>query len=617
MTKEKNTFTELTDLKKQVDDFLSSTIDARYASVRDRDYYDGYQWTEEEEAVLRKRKQSPIVINRIKPKVRGLKGLLSIRKSDIKAFPRNYENDENSAHAVTDALRYVADNNDFDSVKAEVFENKVIEGYGAANIEIELNANEEPEIKINQIPWDRFYYDPHSRKKDFSDVRYLGEIVWLDEEQIREMYPKADLSYTDNPNSTEDEAFADRPTWIQNKNDRKRIRVAKHYYIHKGEWHVSVFTNHEFLEDPRVSPYLDEFNQPMCPIEADSAYIDKYNQRYGEVRDFIDPQDEINHRRSKALHLLSARQIVAKRGSVSDIAELRRESAKPDGVMLYNGDKGDLEFAANGDFTQGQLGLYQDAKAELDATSFNAQLSGERQSGDLSGKAIDRLQSAGAIEINDLYDGTANWEKRVFRQVWARVKQFWNEQKWVRVTDDQSNLRWVGLNSQITLQDMLQEVIEDESKPLEMRIGAQATLVTLSQNQDPRLQEVVEIKNNTTELDIDVTLEQSYDVVNIQQEQFQVIADLARTLGGVDIIDIIELSSLRNKKEIIEKIEQRQEQVAQASGNSAEMQQKAMQVDLGKKYAEGQKAQQEATQKAIENQILIKNPPQRVTNVSV
>ena len=126
---------ELQVLRKQVDDFLTDTEEARRMSERDRDYYDNFQWTAHEEAKLRSRNQAPIVVNRIKPKVEGLKGLLGIRNSDPKAYPRTQKHEETS-HAVTDALRFVADNNEFnDNIKQNVAEDFFIEGYGGAIVD--------------------------------------------------------------------------------------------------------------------------------------------------------------------------------------------------------------------------------------------------------------------------------------------------------------------------------------------------------------------------------------------------------------------------------------------------------------------------------------------------
>lgn len=606
MTKTKTI--ELEDLKKQVEHFLDTTLDARTLSERDRDYYDGYQWTEEQINALQRRKQAPIVVNRVKPKVEGLKGLLEIRATDIKAFPRN-EQDEGTAHAVTDSLRYVSDNNDFDTIKAECFEDKIIEGYCAAKVIAKNKDNGDIEIQIRKIDWNRFYFDPHSKRKDFLDARFMGEIIWMDEEEVLEIYPKAKLKLPEDEgnNIASDDTFEDSPKWFMNQDGRNRYRLTVHYFINKGVWNVAVFVGNEFLDKPKPSPYLDEEGKPANPIIADTAYIDRYNQRYGEVRGFISQQDEINHRRSKALHLLSSRQTLSKTGAVQDVAALKRELAKPDGHVQYNGDQGDFEILGTNDFAQGQIALYQDAKAEMDATSLNAQLSGERQSGDLSGKAIDKLQSAGSMEINSLYVGTSGWEKRIFRVVWERVKQFWTAEKWIRITQDQDNLRWVGLNTQITLQQQLEEIINDEEKPLEMKIGASAAFQTMMQAQDPRLQTVIEVRNSTADLDVDIKIEQGFDVVNIQQEQFQVLAQFAQSSQDIDIIELIELSQLRNKDELIEKIEQRRAQAAQAAGNVAQAEAQKVQVENAKTFADAQLTTKKAEQAAIENQLLMIN----------
>ena len=599
---------QLSKLKKQVENYLDSTMDARILAERDRDYYDGNQWTDEERQTLLRRKQAPVVINRIRPKVNGLKGLLSIRNTEIKAFPRNEGSDEGAAHAITDALRFVDDNNKFNKkTKKKCFADKIVEGCCAAIVEVGQK-KDDIEIKINRIPWDRFYYDPYSREEDFSDAKYLGQILWMDEEDVNDLFPNVDLGSLEDATIGSDETFEDRPRWILNHDGRKRLRLAQHFFLEKGVWNVAVFVGNKFLLKPEPSPFLDEDGEPECPIVADSAYIDRNNQRHGEVRSFIDPQNEINHRRSKALHLLSSRQTVSRNGAITKVADMKREMAKPDGHIVYNGDKGDFDLLTTGDFTQGQFALYEDAKGELDSSSFNAQLAGERQSGNLSGKAIDKLQNAGTLEINHLYDGFTVWENRIFEKVYNRIKQYWTREKWIRITEDQDNMRFVGLNTQITLAKFLEEQINDEAQPLEKRIGATATFQAMSQAEDPRLQAVIEVRNNPAELDVDIILDESFDVINMQQEQFQILAQFAQSSKDIDIIELIDLSDLKNKDQLIEKIEKRRAQMAQANGNLQQAQAQEAQVKNAKTFADTQLVTKKAEQMAIENALMIKNP---------
>lgn len=608
---------ELAARKEDVEEFLTLTESARTLSDRDRDYVDHKQWTAQEIATLTGRNQAPIIVNRVKPKVEGLKGLVSIRQSDPKAYPRTKKH-EKSAEAITDALRFVGDQNNFPSVKMEVADNFFVEGYGGALVDVKQKASGEIDVRVVEIPYDRIFFDPHSRKKDFSDARYKGYMVWAGRDEVIELFGIDGDKLDEVMNSVDAQfdsvTFEDRPRWVNKK--ERRVRVAIEYYKKNGKWFLCAFTEGLFLFEPIESPYLDDEGEPCCPLEYQTAFIDRDNNRYGEVRGFISQQDEINHRRSKALFLLSQRQTAGRKGSIKDIPALKRELAKPNGHVEYQGEKGDFEILSTGDMAQGQIELYQDAKAELDAVSFNAQLAGDRQQGDLSGKAIDRLQQAGTIELNSLFTGLTGWEKRVYRQIWARIKQFWTEEKWVRVTDDQDSLRWVGLNTQVTAQEWLEEQINDDSLPVVKRRQAAAAYQALVQAQSPALEQIVDIKNPVPELDVDIILDQSFDTVNIQQEQFQAIAQFGQN-SGIDIIELIELSQLRGKKQLIEKIEKRRQEQAQMAGGAQQLQVQGLQAKNKETLARAAVNEQRAIQHSIENQLLIANPPQQEARVSV
>ena len=49
-------------------------------------------------------------------------------------------------------------------------------------------------------------------------------------------------------------------------------------------------------------------------------------------------------------------------------------------------------------------------------------------------------------QLAHLTDRLRNLDIRVFRAVWARIRQFWTAEKWIRVTDDEHNVKWVGVN---------------------------------------------------------------------------------------------------------------------------------------------------------------------------
>lgn len=608
---------KIENLGRKVEEFLTNTSDARALSELCRDFYDGKQWAEKEKKVLIGRGQAPIINNRIKPKVEGLVGLYNMRRSDPKAYARTSKH-EQSSHVVTDGLRFVADNNDFDSIKAEIANEFFVEGYSGAIVDVKEQKTQNGDeiiIRIAHIPWDRIYFQTNSRKKDFSDARWKGMVIWMDVDEAKEKFPDIDIDQCVLDQGQIDETFEDRPRWVDN--DTNRIRIALHYEIFGGVWHMAIACGDIFLFKPQVSPLLDDDGNPTCPIELVGAFVDRDNNRYSETAGFLDQQREINSRRSKFLHYLNQKQSYGRKGADADIQAIKREKQKPDGHIEFVGDEfgKDFGFLPNDGAEQGQFLLYQDAKAELDAVSINAQLAGQRQQGDLSGVAIGKLQQAGTIELNRQYSLLATFEKRVYKQIFARIKQFWTAEKWIRVTDDQDNLRWVGFNTEVTMQEALEEKINDESEPLHVRKFAAEAYTQLLQAQDPRLQQIVEVRNALPELEMDIIIDQSFDAINADEEQFKILAQFANG-KDVDVLDLIELSQLRGKDELIEKIEKRRQAASEAAGGAAQLEAASTQAKTENTQADTVKKFTEAQQKQLENDIIVSSP-ERVTNVSI
>lgn len=598
------------DVKQKIDDWLTITEDARYLSERDRDYKDNKQWTDEEITTLNARNQAPVTVNRIYPKVEGMKGLLVSRKTDPKAYGRTPKH-EKAAEVVTDALKYVSDNVDLDQVKLDVADNIFTEGYGAAIVEIK-ETPQGPEIDVNRVPWDRYYFDYRSRRLDFADKMWDGIVIWMSVQDAMSVFrisrSKAESLLAEN--SSYDETFEDRPldavSWIDTKEER--IRVCQHFELDKGEWKMGFLSSEDWLIKPIPSPYLDEFGRPTNPIESQAANIDRENARFGPVRYWIDMQKELNHRRSKFLHLLSTRQTAGRKGAIPDVSALKRELSRADGHVEYNGEKGDFEMLNTGDMAEAQFTLYQDGKQELDAVGFNAQLSGERQ-GDLSGRAIVSLQQAAVNELSSLYNGIAQWEKRIYRQIWCRIKQSWTEEKWIRVTDDKPKLRYVGLNQQITLQMQLEELIDDESIDLPFRQQYLQQFQMLQQQNPMALQQIVEVRNELGELDMDIILDVSIDSINAQMEQFDLMAKIAQTRPEIPFEEVIKLSTLRNKDEIIKSMEARAQANSQAQQQAQQLEQGKTMAETEEKTAKARKAHAEADRETIQTELLIENPP--------
>jgi hypothetical protein len=544
---------------------------------RDRDYTDHIQWTREELDALKKRGQPPIIINKIKDKVSLLCGLERKARTDPKAFART-PNEEDRADAATQALRFVADDNNFPLIRSAVYENMLVEGFGGAELGLEDDGQGGANITITGVPWDRIFYDPHSRALDFSDARYLGLVIWMDRDQLLEMYPDAD-DVIESAFSSFDFYYDDRPNMVNwTDNRRQRVRVVQCHWTEAGTWWQATYSKQGMLAEPQKSPFKDRRGKSACSLLLQSSYINRENQRYGMVRGLISIQDEINKRRSKALHLLSVRQVVTEQGAVVDEDKARREVARPDGFVVVNpGMRFDIEPA--GELATGQFQLLQHATAEMQLSGPNAAMSGT-DSRELSGRAVLAQQAGGAVQNEPLADALRMWSRRVYEMAWMAARQYWTGGKWVRVTDDLGATRWVGINQPITVRDKLAEM-PDPQRAMVMQ-QMQPPLMP----GDPRLQQVVGVQNDITDLDVDITIQEGIDIPSVQQEQFQSLVQLASVQPGLIPGDVlIAASGLKDKEALLERMKEHQQQQQQVQQKAGALAEQHAQADIAGKQA--------------------------------
>jgi len=562
-----------TDSVRRFEESEHATRDARAKSEKCRDYYDNKQWTQDEIDALKKRGQPIVTSNRIQRKVNYLKGLEAQTRKDPKAFPRT-PGDDGSAQAATDALRFICDDQQWDSKRSDAFENIMVEGAGAIFVGV-ANGKQGPDPSLIHVPWDRFYADPYSRRIDYSDAAYMGIVNWMEmDDAIARWKDRAEVIESTWKAAKDTETYDDRPKhdmWCDYK--RRRVRVCEEYCLKQGQWYRSVFTQGGYLEDPVPSPYIDEDGKPENPIKAMSAYVDRDNNRYGEVEVMISPQDEINKRRSKAMHLINSRQARISRSSAQDISTLRRELARPDGMIIA--DDGEFEILDTNDLAAANLQLLQDAKAEIDLLGPNAALAGKNEN-DQSGRAILAMQQGGMVEVAVLMDRLRSLSLAVYRAIWARIKQYWTDQRWIRVTDDERNLQWVGLNAPKTMLEIAAERLEGDPE-------AEQKLALLAQ--DPRSQMVMEVKNPVAEIDVDIIIDEGMDTPTIQAEQFEQLSKMMPSLIHLPppyAKLLIQASSFREKDKLLEIVDQ----MMAPDPMAQQVQQQQMQLEMRHAEAE-------------------------------
>ena len=551
-----------------------STVDSRELCERDRDYRNGTQWTAAEIAVLKKRNQPVITIDRIGPKVDFLMGLEADRRRDPRAYPRTPQ-DEDGAQAATDALRYVMTDQRWDRVRSECFDSFVVEGACGADVRV-YEKGSEMCVEVLPIMWDRMFGDSHSRMRNWSDGNFKGQFLWMDLADAKQKYPGKDdalESTMSGETAAGGNTYEDVPRtrWADPK--RKRVRIVEMWTKEEGKTFYSAFTKAGILERME-SPYIDEDDQPDDGFVFGSCFIDRDGNRFGAVRRWISLQDEINKRRSKALHLMNVRQTYGNQ-LAGDKTALKAQLARPDGhVEMEGAGKFGEDFGVipTADMAAAQFQLLQEAKSEIDAVGVNAAMAGH-ETRNMSGRALIKRDESGLKELAPIFDNFTQFQHDVYRKVWNRIRQFWTAEKWIRVTDDEKNVKFVGLNQPLTLGEQLLDEMKSQGREITPEMQQQAKM-------DPAMQQIVGTKNNVAELDVDIVIDDVPSSASLQGEQFEQLVQIAPQAANMPpqlFEALIEASSLRNKEKIIAKLKGEEDkqnpQIMQMQQQMHEMQQ--------------------------------------------
>ncbi len=578
---------DLTKLKRMFDDSREGMEETRKLSDACRDYFDGKQLTAVQRRVLRLRKQPDVVINRTRRAVEGILGVVEQGKTDPRAYMRNpskpapppqqpmgmgqpmpdqpvmggnggplmEEPDLDAGDVASMTLRYVADTNDFQALKMDALENMFVEGYGGAITEWVGG-----DVRINLIPSDEYFYDTRCRKADFSDKRYDGIAKWMYADDITAIFPDS-AAEIDNTVTNGDAGTAANSLWDDKPNKEgkrpwvdkgaRRLMVVEMYHKEAGVWQHCMFHSGGLL-DYGPSQYVDDTGQPMNPIETQAIYVARDLMRYGVVKDMIDVQDEINARRSKAIHEINTRQVqcVDLNAPPVDANEVRKEAARPDGVIPTG-----WQVVPRNDVVANSIEMMTEAKAELERLAPNPAILG-RQGADASGRSVQLRQQAGMVELARPLGRFTGWERRVYHQVWSRVRQFYDAPKWVRITQEDGAADYVQIN---------------EPTPPQF---------------DPATGQMVQgpPKNHVAMMDVDIIVDSVPDTATLEQEIFNELVQLASAYGpeAVPFEVLIEMSPLPKRREIIKKLEKAKAKAAASAGPAQQLQAAESQAKVAK-----------------------------------
>jgi hypothetical protein len=598
------------------DAWEEKTRNDRVLSARDYDYYDNDQWLQEEIEELHRRGQPVLTKNRIARKVNFILGDEAEKGVDPVARPKTPQH-EDDARAATDALRATEEAQDFDGARSATFKDAMIAGYGGVLVEGDSDPDAETCAPLTPVPWNRLWWDVYSSRPDFGDARHKGVGLWKDLSEAVEDYPDAQdmLEQAVNDSADLSDTTDDKPRmWADRK--RKRVKICEVYFRIGRDWYRGCFTKGGWLKEPELTGYMDDRGRRnVCPLIMMSCYVrNKDNGRYGIVRALISPQDEVNKRDSKALHLLSVNGVIAERDAIIDPQKFQTELAKADGYAevepgtLASPDGARIQLRNGAELAGPHIQLAQQARADIDGIGPSSSTMPDLPQS-ASGRAFIARQKAAAKELAPIFSHLYRFDLEVMQHDWMRIVQFRTEEWWLRVTDDQelTGHRFTALNQRMTRAQRLQDLMKkgaplpqalegaagEFAAPIMRDVQAQVQaqmqqaqqmarppmpgappgppqgpsppdpqkLTQAALMQHPLMQEEVTL-NQAAKMGVDIMIGTTPESAMVEEEEFDSISKLLPTvvqarpdLAPLLVKTLIKASQLRAKREILQELD--------------------------------------------------------------
>lgn len=575
----------------------------RYQMALDEDYYDSEQWTNEEKAELRQRGQNPTVYNEIKPTIDWLIGVERRTRTDFNIISSQDDSPEaeDDAKTKTKLLKYIAEANRVEFERSDSADDCFKGGLGWIECGISPDPEDEP-LYVRAESWRNMLYDSLGTRRDLSDSRYLFRFRTVDldiaiaffpdkETQLRASAVSGNNSpYLDyfNGRPIEEEVSASIPdkftsydgnAWA--KNDRERVQLIEAWYREptketrggtssvdrlRMKMRCTIMTENYILMDVE-SPYKHN-KYPFVPCWAYRRKKD--NAPYGPIRPVRGPQDSLNKRMSKSLHVMSTNQVMIEGDAIDpklmSADEIRDELRAPDGfAVLKTGGIARIKVTRENDVAAAHMQYAQADQAIIrNASGISSENLG-RDTNVTAGIALKQKAEQGGQLTAELFDNLLFARQLEGELCLSLIEQFYDEPKVFSITGDRSKRDYSRIN-QTDPQNPGQRLNDITARKAQFIIGEQAWKQSLAQAAFESLMALM---------------------AQLAPAAPQVVMALLDT--------VFELADIPNKRVILERIRQVTGMSDPDEPESPEQQQaKAQQQQIAQKQLEAQMAQLDA-----------------------
>lgn len=451
-------------------------LNTYYAEAyKDLSYYLGNQWSLEELSYLNNQRRSSFTYNKIRRLINLVQGYQ--RKNRLASIVSPIENaSEETATQLSDTMKYVMQYSDGYECISEAFKGALTTGLSFVSPWIDYR--DDPisgDIKFHVDSWNSVIMDPFFSKKDLSDCSFLARRKYLSRTEVISLIPDKEDIINALPWGSRDDKFTYLPfarqwgmqkllnyteywrtRWenkevlvdmetgetMEWKGDKARLKVIRQMLpqmqiIKKPVRSVElgIIVEGELLYYGKDPFGLNDY--PFVPFMAiwEPSYDLWTWKLQSLVRIVRDPQTELNKRRSKMVDVIDSQLNsgwIAKTGAVSNPTSLYKSGQgqvvfiKPDAQMT------DVQRLTPPGLDPSLFQLEAEFEKDImEIAGVNSELFGmaENDKIETAGILSKMRQSAGLVNLQDLFDGLRESQKLLGRKVLKLIQQNYTPEK--------------------------------------------------------------------------------------------------------------------------------------------------------------------------------------------
>ena len=619
-------------------------------AYKDLSYYLGNQWSLEELSYLNNQRRSSFTYNKIRRLINLVQGYQ--RKNRLASVVRPIEDSsEETAQMLSDTMQFVMQSADGYEAISDAFKGALTTGLSFLSPWVDYrNDPINGDIKFHRDDWNAVIMDPFFTKKDLSDCSFIARRKFLSRTEVASLLPDKVDVINSLPWGSRDDKFTYMP-YARQWGMQKLLNYTEYW---RTRWEtkdvlVDMITGEtkEWDGDRKrlhlyrqAFPQIEVIRKPVKSVELgiivegellyygkdpfglnDYAFVPfmaifepSYDLFTWKIQSLVrivrDPQTELNKRRSKMVDIIDNQLNsgwIAKTNSVSNPTSLYKSGQGQVIFLKPEAQMGDIQRLESPNIPPSLFQLEAEFEKDImEIAGVNSELFGmaENDKVETAGILSKMRQSAGLVNLQDLFDGLRESQKLLGKKVMKLIQLNYSPEKIQLITkkkptdefysrtfakydvvveegiltDTQQQTEFMqrvalkGMGVNITDEELIESSNLHDKKKIKDRIAAQAQQAAqmqqvqteMAMQQQAVVTEAAQSKalsdrSLAHEREAKIHLDQALNAERIARAEEDKTAGVLNLIKAMKELDQMDISNLQAKLALLREIEGQQE----------------------------------------------------------